>query len=80
MSPEAVASHWVDKEVEYWLRKRGPEQLLLVVAGGHLVWDEGNRRFDPDRSSAALEVLTRPRALPAEPIYVDVTGDAPWEG
>ena len=41
LSPQAVASAWVNKEVAYWLQHRGPDQLLFVVAGGHLL---GRRR------------------------------------
>jgi hypothetical protein len=47
----------------------------MVVAEGHLHWDETAGRFDPDRSDAALPVLTEPGVLPAEPLYVDVSGE-----
>ena len=52
---------------------------MFVVAGGRLAWDEDAARFDPDRSDAALPVLTEPGVLPAEPLYVDVSDDAPWD-
>ena len=42
-------------------------------------WDDDAARFDPDRSDAALPVLTQPGVLVAEPCYVDVSGDAPWD-
>ena len=67
LSPQAAVSEWVNKEVAYWLDHRGPDQLILVVAGGSLVWDEANGRFDPDRSDAAPPALTAPDALGAEP-------------
>jgi hypothetical protein len=79
LSLRAAASEWVNKEVDYWLERRGPEQLLIVLAEGHLHWDEATRRFDPDRSDAALPVLTEPKVLPTEPLHVDVSGDAPWD-
>ena len=79
LSPRAAASEWVNKEVGYWLEQRGPDQLLIVLAEGHLQWDEATQRFDPDRSDAALPVLTEPGVLPTEPLYVDVSGDAPWD-
>ena len=79
LSPRAAASEWVNKEVAYWLEHRGPDQLLIVLAEGHLHWDEATGRFDPDRSDAALPVLTEPGVLAAEPLYVDVSGDAPWD-
>ncbi|MFD4264876.1 toll/interleukin-1 receptor domain-containing protein [Rhodococcus sp. NPDC058481] len=79
LSPHAVASGWVNKEVAHWLQRRGPDQLLFVVVGGQLEWDEESGRFDPDRSDVALPVLTEPGALPTEPFYVDVSEDAPWD-
>ena len=50
LSPHAVASTWVNKEVAYWLERRGPDQLMFVVADGRLEWDDDAGRFDPDRS------------------------------
>ncbi len=79
LSPQAAQSHWVNQEVGYWLQHRGREQLLLVVAAGHLQWDEASERFDPGVSDAALPVLTQPGSLPAEPLFVDVSADAPWD-
>ena len=79
LSTNAAASRWVNREVEHWLQERGPEQLLFVVASGELYWNESTGGFDPARSNAALPVLTAPGALPAEPLYVDVSGDAPWD-
>ena len=52
---------------------------MIVVAEGQLDWDEPRQRFDPDRSDAALPVLTEPGVLAAEPFHVDVSGDAPWD-
>jgi WD40 domain-containing protein/TIR domain-containing protein len=79
LSRNAVASAWVNKEVAYWLQHHGPDQLMLVLAGGHLVWDEAAERFDPDRSDVTLPVLTQPGVLPSEPFYVDVSDDSPWD-
>ncbi|MFE7722098.1 TIR domain-containing protein [Nocardia rhizosphaerihabitans] len=79
LSPHSAVSEWVDREIDYWLRTRGPEQLLFVVAGGKLKWDRHTQRFDPERSTVALPVLTQPGVLPTEPLYVDVTEDAPWD-
>jgi hypothetical protein len=79
LSPRAAASQWVNKEVAHWVDRRGPDQLLIVVAEGQLHWDEATQRFDPDRSDAALPVLTQPGVLAAEPLHVDVSGDTPWD-
>ena len=79
LSPRAAASEWVDKEVAHWLERRGPAQLLIVLAEGQLHWDEAAQRFDPDRSDAALPVLTKPGVLAGEPLHVDISADAPWD-
>jgi hypothetical protein len=79
LSPRAAASAWANKEVEYWLAHRGPDQVMLVVADGQLTWDEDGARFDPDCSNAALPVLTQPGVWEAQPFYVDVSDDAPWD-
>src|ERR1700751_5932792 len=35
-SPEAAASQWVDKEVAYWLDRKGPDTLLIALTDGDL--------------------------------------------
>ena len=39
-SPEAAASPWVGKEVEYWLAHKSADTLLIGVTDGTLDWDE----------------------------------------
>jgi WD40 repeat protein len=79
LSPQSAASHWVNEEISYWLAHRDHEHLMLVLAEGHLQWDAENQRFDPAQSDAAPPALTRPGSLPAEPLYIDVSEDAPWD-
>jgi WD40 repeat protein len=79
LSPQSAASHWVNEEVTYWIRHRGHEQLMLMLAQGHLAWDEQNKRFDSEHSDASPPVLTGTGSLPAEPLYIDVSEDAPWD-
>jgi WD domain, G-beta repeat/TIR domain len=79
LSPQSAASHWVNEEVRHWLGHYGHEGLMLVLAEGQLQWNAKDARFDPERSSAAPPVLMEPGSLPAEPLYIDVSGDAPWE-
>ncbi len=52
---------------------------MLVVAAGHLQWDAENARFDPQLSDAVPAALTEPDVLPAEPLYIDVSDDSPWD-
>ncbi len=79
LSPQSAASHWVNEEVSYWLKHRGHEGLMLVLAEGQLQWNAKDACFDPEHSVAAPPVLTQPGSLPAEPLYIDVSGDAPWD-
>ena len=79
LSPQAASSERVNTRIAYWLERRGREQLMLVLADGHVQWDESGHRFDPQLSDAAPPTLTKPGSLPAEPLYLDVTGDAPWD-
>jgi WD40 repeat protein len=69
LSPKAAASHWVNKEISYWLEHRGRDQLMVAMAAGQLRWDEANECFDPQASDAAPPVLTEPGSLPAEPLF-----------
>ena len=79
LSPQSAASHWVNEEISYWLAHRGHEQLMLVLAEGHLRWDATGGRFDPQHSYAAPPALTAPGSLRSEPLYIDVSDDAPWD-
>jgi type II secretory pathway pseudopilin PulG len=51
-SPEARASVWVDREIEWWLEHRSVDTILLVVTAGQLVWDEGRGDWDAGLSTA----------------------------
>ncbi|MDT5093561.1 MAG: hypothetical protein QOH60_2924 [Mycobacterium sp.] len=77
LSPTAAQSKWVNAEISYWLQQRQGPQPLLVLADGRLNWDATNRCFDSATSDAAPPFLTQPGALPAEPFFLDVSGDGP---
>ncbi len=68
-SPEAAASVWVNREVDWWLRNRDPGRMLIVVTGGDLRWNEALNGFDPVASTALPPALRR--AFRAEPLWVD---------
>ncbi|MFB7976695.1 toll/interleukin-1 receptor domain-containing protein [Streptomyces vinaceus] len=51
-SPESKASVWVDREIEWWLRNKTVDSILLVVTAGQLEWDEERGDWDPERSTA----------------------------
>jgi WD40 repeat protein len=52
-SPEAAASPWVQREIEYWLRGHLADTILIVLTRGEITWDKGTKDFDW-RSTTAL--------------------------
>ncbi|MGH6735322.1 MAG: toll/interleukin-1 receptor domain-containing protein [Methyloceanibacter sp.] len=38
-SPEAAASPWVSKEVDYWLKNKTPDTMLIGLTAGELAWN-----------------------------------------
>ncbi|WP_038164508.1 TIR domain-containing protein [Verrucomicrobium sp. BvORR106] len=79
-SPQAAASKWVKKELEYWINRKPPGSLMLVLTKGDLVWDDDAGDFDFTLSNAIPETLrgvfkTVPRwadfsKLPAEQYHL----------
>jgi WD40 repeat protein len=69
-SPESARSFYTQKEIEYWLSLRGPDQVILALAKGNIQWDEGATAFDPQMSDALPEVLRT--AFVHTPLYVDL--------
>jgi hypothetical protein len=79
LSSQSAASYWVNEEVNYWVQHHGHQQLMLVLVEGHLQWDGWKARFGSEVSNAAPPVLTNPGVLSAEPLFIDVSEDAPWD-
>lgn len=70
-SPQAAASKWVAREVDYWLSRRPAGRLLMVLTEGALQWDATGQVFDSRLSTAApARLLT---AFAEEPLYLDLT-------
>jgi WD40 repeat protein len=68
-SPDAAASRWVNRELAWWLERKSPRQLLIVVTAGELVWDPGRGDFDPTAATAVPPALLG--RLSEEPIWLD---------
>jgi len=69
-SPEAAASEWVRREVEWWIARGGAERLLILVAAGELVWDRARGDFDWERTTALPPQLKG--VFKDEPLWVDL--------
>jgi hypothetical protein len=69
-SPESAASPWCGDELAYWIAERPPEQLVVVLTDGELVFDkDASPPIDFERSTAAPPAFA---ALSAVPLYVDM--------
>ncbi|MEW8693136.1 MAG: toll/interleukin-1 receptor domain-containing protein [Candidatus Thiodiazotropha endolucinida] len=73
-SPEATQSSWVSKEVEFWLKNKGPENFLIALTSGEIAWDYETGDFDWARTTALPESIMG--YIQAEPLWVDLRD---WE-
>lgn len=69
-SPEAANSHWVQKEIGWWLENRATNRLLALLTEGDIVWEPGRNDFDW-ASTTALPRLLAGR-FSEELLYVDL--------
>ena len=75
-SPQSAQSHWVQREIDWWIANRPLDRLLILVTHGELAWDSSTGDFDWSRTTALPQVL-RGR-MSDEPLYVDFRwADAP---
>ncbi|MDI3404097.1 toll/interleukin-1 receptor domain-containing protein [Streptomyces cavernicola] len=51
-SPDSKESTWVDREIEWWLKHKSVDTILLVVSDGQLVWDEQRGDWNAELSTA----------------------------
>jgi hypothetical protein len=64
-SPEAAASPWVNKELEYWLGKHPASTILIAITAGELEWDSASADFDWRRTDCIPAALaTRFKDVP----------------
>ncbi len=68
-TPASASSSYVNTEIDWWLRNKGPQHLLLVQAEGELYWDRQHRCFHPE-STAVPPILHT--AYPEEPRWIDM--------
>ena len=51
-SPESARSHWVNRELEFWLSQSPPDRLLIIITDGEIAWDRRTGDFEWDRTTA----------------------------
>ena len=69
-SPEAAASHWVDREVAHFIAANGIDRLLIALTDGELAWDAAAGDF-ASADAAPLPPSLRGR-FAEEPLWVDL--------
>src|SRR5262245_15523541 len=71
-SPEAAASPWVNRELQYWLSTKTAADLriLPVLTAGDLVWDDERGDYDPVASTALPPALAH--VFAEEPRHIDL--------
>ena len=67
--PSSAKSRWVQQEVQWWLRNRSVEKLVIVLTDGVILWDNQAGDFDWEKTTALPSSLKG--AFPAEPLYAD---------
>ena len=68
-SPEAAASPWVRRELEWWLQYRGPHTLFFAVTAGRVPWSEAIPVGPPIPSCIPEYILTY---YTTAPLWVDL--------
>jgi len=69
-SPGSARSKWVEREARLWLAEKKPDQILIVLTEGTILWDEAGD-FDWSRTNALPRALAG--AFKSEPLWVDLT-------
>jgi hypothetical protein len=68
-SPEAAMSEYVELEVNWWLKNKSSDNILLVQADGELYWDRKNARFS---DSTDIIPPSLRAAYKEEPRWIDM--------
>ncbi|KQQ78986.1 toll/interleukin-1 receptor domain-containing protein [Aureimonas sp. Leaf324] len=70
-SAEARASKWVAREIDYWLKAKGADTILLVVTDGEIAWDDTAHDFRFNDPGSPLPEELR-GVFANEPRWVDL--------
>ena len=58
-SPESAASEWVKAEIEFWLKNKPAENIIIALTKGAIVWDSQTADFDWNETTALPFVLKK---------------------
>lgn len=69
-STESERSKWVNKEVQYWLKHKSIDNVLIALTEGKMEWDNENNCFlNPDSNSLPPVLDDK---FDSEPFYIDL--------
>ncbi|MCI0561048.1 MAG: toll/interleukin-1 receptor domain-containing protein, partial [Nitrososphaera sp.] len=68
-SPQAASSKWVGREIEFWLKNKSPQTLLIILTDGQLAWDSETGDFNWEKTDALPKNLSN--VFSEEPLYLD---------
>lgn len=69
-SPEAAGSKWVKQEVDWWLKNKNKNKLLIVLTNGNIKWNDDLNDFDRLKSNSIPENIFS--EFDSEPLYIDM--------
>ena len=69
-STKSATSHWVDKEVEWWIRNRPHHRLLIAVTSGTITYDSVASDFDWSQTDCLPPALRG--VFASEPFWTDL--------
>lgn len=70
-SPEACDSEWVNRELTWWMKNKNIENILIILVGGQIRWDNKKQSFDLEASDSIPESISE--NYKGEPFIVDLT-------
>jgi WD40 repeat protein len=70
-SPQAAQSKWVRKELQYFIEKRGVQNVIIVLTDGTIQWDEATQNFSWDNTTT-IPRFEEP-LFGQEPVWADLS-------
>lgn len=69
-SPKSVQSKWVIKEIDFWLKNKSVDTILIALTDGDILWDDEMTDFDWTRTNALPTNLKGKFQM--EPLYINL--------
>ena len=71
-SPKALESKWIQKEVEWWLKNKSINRILIAVVKGNINWIRQEEVNDFDWKKTDCLPLCLRQQFSNEPLYIDL--------